>query len=335
MTKRSDGPLLAELFAEIAPRIGAEVFLEPEWGVAGRISFPSGRKRYFRFSSIDVNPLGSAEVAKDKDYANFFMASLGYSTIPGKTFYSPDWAEKIQVQRSFDEAAEFCSTFGFPVMVKPNSGSQGRDVAVAGNRRELKSALKRVFLGDRVALVQRVMKGRDYRIVVLDEDVISAYERIPLRVTGDGVKSISTLIADRQARFIAEGRDTVMKVADPRIDQKLSRSEMSRASIPQPGEIVYLLDNANLSAGGDAIDVTTTIHPSVAALAVKLTRDMGLRLCGVDILVPGDLSEPLETYSIIEINAAPGLDHYAKVGAEQRAIVEAMYLKVLKSMDRD
>ena len=68
---------------------------------------------------------------------------------------------------------------------------------------------------------------------------------------------------------------------------------------------------------------------------MKLTRDMGLRLCGVDILVPGDLSDPLGAYSIIEINAAPGLDHYAKVGAEQRAIVEAMYLKILKSMDRD
>lgn len=335
MAKLQRVPLLAELFAEIAPRIGATLLVEPNWGIAGQIAFPSGRKRYFRFSSIDLNSLGSSEVAKDKDYANFFMRSMGYETIPGDTFYSPAWGEAIGVQKGFDEAYLYARELGFPVMVKPNSGSQGRNVAVAGNKRELRSALKAAFTGDRVALVQKVISGRDYRIVVLDDDVISAYERIPLNVVGDGGLSINELMETKQRQFVATGRDTVLKMDDPRIDKKIGRYGMSRTSVPQKGETVYLLDNANLSSGGDAVDVTSGIHPSVAALAVKLTKDMGLRLCGVDLLIPGPLNTPLASYSIIEINAAPGLDHYAQVGSDQKSIVEAMYLRVLQSMDRD
>lgn len=95
-----------------------------------------------------------------------------------------------------------------------------------------------------------------------------------------------------------------------------------------------MLDNANLSTGGDSIDITKSVHPAFRKIAVQLTKDMGLRLCGVDIIVKGDIKKSPGTYWVIEINAAPGLDHYAKGGMAQEKIVEDMYLEVLKSMDK-
>lgn len=335
MAAPKPAPLLAEIFAELAPKIGASLLVEPAWKIAGQITFGSGRRRYFRFSSIDLNSLGASEVAKDKDYANYFMRSMGYETIPGDTFFSPAWGEAIGVEKGVAHAQAYANTIGYPVIVKPNSGSQGRHVSVAMNDAELALALEAAFTADRVALVQQMMAGRDYRIVVLDEQVISAYERIPLNVEGDGRRSIAELMDLKQAQFERDGRDTVLKRDDPRIDQKIARYGLTRSSVPQAGERVYLLDNANLSAGGDAVDVTDELHPSIADLAVRLTKDMGLRLCGVDLLIPGNPSEALSDYTIIEVNAAPGLDHYARVGADQKAIVEAMYLRVLQSMDRD
>ena len=64
---------------------------------------------------------------------------------------------------------------------------------------------------------------------------------------------------------------------------------------------------------------------------------MGLRICGVDLMIEeGDIKENPEgcKYYIIEINAAPGLDHYATTGAKQRKIVEGMFLKVLKALGK-
>ena len=103
--------------------------------------------------------------------------------------------------------------------------------------------------------------------------------------------------------------------------------------MPERGARIYLLDNANLSSGGDALDVTRPIHTEFKKLAIKLTKDMGLRLCGVDLMVAGDIRKPPKKYWVLEVNAAPGLDHYVKQGRAQQKIVENLYLKVLKSLE--
>ena len=81
------------------------------------------------------------------------------------------------------------------------------------------------------------------------------------------------------------------------------------------------------------MDVTEMVHPIFKELAVKLTRDMGLRLCGVDLMIKGDISQSPQIYWVLEINSAPGLDHYAKIGKAQEQIVESLYLEVLKHME--
>ena len=119
-------PLAGQLLKKLAPRIGASVLLDPEWGVAGQITFKSGKKRYFRYSSLDLNPLGSCEISKDKDYANLFMHRLGYPTVSGEAFYSKEWADAIGSKKSFAAAYRYAKKRGFPVIVKPNSQKIGR-----------------------------------------------------------------------------------------------------------------------------------------------------------------------------------------------------------------
>ena len=327
------GLFVGKMFKALAPRIGAKVVIEPEWGIASQIVFKNGRKRYVRYSSIDLNPLGASEIAKDKDYANFFMKKLGYPTIPGKTFFSDRWGKAIGAKhRDLHAAFRYAKQLGFPVIVKPNGGSQGSGVAKAYNRKEFVRAMKFAFDWDRVVLVQRPVVGKDYRIVVLDDKVISAYERVPLNVTGDGRRTVRELLLAKQREFIKSGRDTKIDMRDPRIKEKLRREGRSFGYVPEQGENVLLLDNANLSSGGDAKDVTKTMHVKFRALAVRLTRDMGLRLCGVDLMVRGDIAQPPKKYWVLEVNAAPGLDHYVSGGKVQEATVRKMYLKILKAM---
>ncbi|OHA42670.1 MAG: hypothetical protein A3H68_01870 [Candidatus Taylorbacteria bacterium RIFCSPLOWO2_02_FULL_46_40] len=335
---KKESLVLGKLLRKIAPRIGASVFLEPEWEIAGQITFKGGKHSYFKYNTLDLNPVGSSDIAKDKDYANLFMRRLGYSVVPdSKTFFSKEWTEAIGAsRRTIDDAYIHAKRLGFPVVVKPNSGSQGSGVAIVHNRREFYRAMRVVFKLDRVALVQRPVYGRDYRLVVLDNEVISAYERIPLNVVGDGKTSIRRLLQTKQRQFVVAKRGTRIKVDDPRISEKLKRQGFSLRSVPSLGERVFLLPNANLSSGGDAIDVTESVNVAFQKLAVKLTSDMNLRLCGVDLMVNGDIGEqPIPgKYWVLEINAAPGLDHYAKSGKAQEQIVEDLYLKVLRGLDR-
>lgn len=336
MKKNKESVILGRLLEKIAPSIGAAVLLEPEWKIAGQITFKSGQRSYFRYNTLDLNPVGSSDIAKDKDYSNFFMKSLGYSVIPkSKTFYSQAWGDAIgSPKRNIDAAYAHAQKIGFPVVVKPNSGSQGAHVALVANKQEFYRALRRIFKSDRIALVQQCVHGKDYRVVVLDKKIVSAYERIPLNIIGNGTSTITQLLAAKQKSFRVSKRDTLINLKDPRIANKLKQQKLTLHSIIPKNERVFLLDNANLSSGGDSIDVTSTIHPDFKKLAIKLTADMGLRLCGVDLMIDGDISEKPKAYWIIEINSAPGLDHYVTIGSVQQKIVEDLYREVLQHMER-
>ncbi len=331
--KRLTTPLLGHIIKKIAPKIGAKVLMEPDWGIVGQITYKSGRKRYFRYTSIDANTMGASEVARDKGYANFFMKQMGYRTIPGRTFYSDHWAEVIGSRDNINAGYKYATKIGFPLIVKPNDGSQGNGVALVHNKADYYRAMQAIFKHHRIALVEEYKKGTDYRVVVLDNKVISAYERIPLSVMGDGKSSIEKLLVKKQKVFNKEERDTRIKINDPRIKVKLREQGLNMNSVPVKDRKVFLLDNANLSSGGDSVDVTNEVHPEFKKVAINLTRDMGLRLCGVDLMIDGSIKDTPKDYWILEINSAPGLDHYAKIGPEQDRIVEDLYLEVLKSLE--
>ncbi|TSC83392.1 MAG: ATP-grasp enzyme, D-alanine-D-alanine ligase [Parcubacteria group bacterium Gr01-1014_17] len=328
-------PLVSILLKKIAPKIGAQVNLEPKYGWAGQIVFKNGRKRYFRASSVDLNPVGSSDIAKDKDFAAYFMGKMRYPVVTGETFFSDEWAETVGSNRNIDTAYAYAQRLGFPVIVKPNSKSQGVGVVKVYTKRDFYRAFRAALKKDRVALVQEALLGRDYRIVVLDDKVISAYERIPLNIIGDGRSTIAKLLVRKQKFFKKSGRDTLIKTDDFRIAMKLARRGLTIGSVPKKGERIFLLDNANLSTGGDSKDVTGSIHRSFATLAIRLTKDMGLRFCGVDLIIVGTIGDDASTvkYWVLEINAAPGLDHYGAIGKKQKKLVESLYLTVLKAME--
>lgn len=331
--QKKESRILGPLFKKLGREIGATVMMEPEWNIVGQITFKNGRRSYFRYNTVDLNPVGASDIAKDKDYAAFFMKKMGYPVPQGAAFASPVWSKAIGSKKDTAAARIYAKKIGYPLIVKPNSGSQGFGVSLVHTDAELVRALREVFKSDKMALVQKPVHGRDYRIVVLDGRVISAYERIPLHVVGDGRSSISLLLKRKQRQFIDDARDTWIKSDDPRITAKLKKQNLRLTSVVPEGQKIFLLDNANLSTGGDASDVTKSLHSDFADIAIRVTRDMGLRLCGVDIMCP-DITASARSYRILEINAGPGLDHYVKNGAAQAKIVENMYRKVLKSLEK-
>jgi len=325
-------PLLADLFKKLGKKLGIKVFVEKEWEIVGQLSYPNGIKRYFRGTTLDINTMGASEISRDKDYSKIFMKFMKYPVIPGEKFYSNDWAQKIKSTQTIDKAWQYAKETGLPVFLKPNSKSQGVGVTKVHNKKEFYSIFHSIAKIDKVILVEQVISGKDYRIVVLDNEIISAYERIPLFIVGDGRHSIGQLLLNKQKDFKKSGREKTFSIEDIRLKINLKRIRRTFDSIPLKGEILRLLDNANLSTGGTSVDVTNVVHSDFKRIAIKLTKDMGLRLCGVDLIIANDITEPAKAWYVIEVNSAPGLDHYAALGRKQQQIVERLYTKVLIAM---
>jgi D-alanine-D-alanine ligase-like ATP-grasp enzyme len=183
-------------------------------------------------------------------------------------------------------------------------------------------------------IVERFYSGNDFRVLAFDNEVIAAYQRIPLSVTGDGKSTILELLKEKQEKLSKKGEKMLIDLEDFRIHQKLQRQNLTFDTVLSPDALIYLLDNANLSNGGHSVDFTDSIHPDYQKLAINITKDLGLRLAGVDILTD-DITKPLGDYTIIEVNSAPGLGHYQSLGETQLQRVENLYLKVLQALEQE
>ncbi|MBD2136287.1 cyanophycin synthetase [Anabaena sp. FACHB-1237] len=325
---------ITSMIEKLALQLDAVVTIEPEYQLVGHITFKNGKKSAFSQTKFNINGFGSAELVKDKAYANYFLQKFGYRVTEGKTFFSEKLCSKFPNLRNIHDGGNYTQSLGFPVIVKPLNLSQGTLVTKVYSLEEYYTVAEKIFQINTGLIVEKFYPGNDYRIVVLDQEVFVTYQRIPLFVIGDGQSTILQILQQKQEKFIEIGRKKIIKFDDFRILQKLQQQNLDFKSIIPEHHRVYLLDNANLSSGGEAIDFSESIHPDFQNLAVKITQDMGLRLAGVDILTD-DITQPLGNYTLLEVNGSPSLSHYAASGEIAAKKVENLYLKILKILENE
>jgi cyanophycin synthetase len=173
-------------------------------------------------------------------------------------------------------------------------------------------------------------------LLVVGDKLVAAARRDPPKVVGDGIQTVAELVAQvNQDPRRGSGHST--SLTKIRIDDIaracLANQGFSPETVPAKGQRVNLRNNANLSTGGSATDVTDDVHPEVAARAVAAAHMVGLDICGVD-LVCDSILRPIEELGggIVEVNAAPGLRmHLSPSFGKGRAVGEAIISSMFKS----
>ncbi len=258
------------------------------------------RQRRVRASMTELASCLAVDLAGDKFLSKAFLADAGIPVPPG------------EVAQSEEEAVSVARDLGDAVVVKPLDGNQGKGVSLnLREAEEIRLAYRLAANYGRTVLVEKYVPGRHYRLLVVGDRMVAASERFPARVRGDGVHTVRELI-ERLNRDPLRGDGHEKPLTRVRVDPVmllcLARNGLVLDSVPEAGRWVNLRDNANLSTGGTAADVTEQVHPANARLAVEAARVVGLDVAGVDLVAP-DIGEPLEPGrgAVIEVNASPGL----------------------------
>jgi uncharacterized protein YdhG (YjbR/CyaY superfamily)/D-alanine-D-alanine ligase-like ATP-grasp enzyme len=318
-------PFISRL-AEACDLVGAKLEVIPGADNSGRITLPSGRVRYFRRLHWDLNTLGAAAIAVDKDATSRVLKGFGYTVPTGRSF-ARNW--RVNEARDIADAYAYARRLGLPVLLKPNDSSSDQQVSVTYTRAQFYAAAREVFAASKKLLVQRIARGTDCSIVVLDDEVLMASEKSRPYVVGDGHSSIRTLMGAGKRRTRPAWYTTDLPVDDVRVARHLAHEHRTLATVPRPRERVELLPCGNLGIGGDIRVVTDVLHPKLAALAVRLVRDLGLRIASVDLVLSRPSDAPPQRCTVLEVNSAPGLDTHEREPGWTRRRVERVSRVVL------
>jgi cyanophycin synthetase len=210
-----------------------------------------------------------------------------------------------------DDLKATIDKIGYPIVVKPLDGNHGRGITI--NVTKWKDALQGMHHAKEVSrkfIVEKFVIGHDFRVLVIDNKMVAAAKREPAHVIGDGILTIQQLIdqtnSDPKRGYGHENVLTEITLDRDTLDL-LEKKKYDLNSIPSKKEVVYLKSTANLSTGGTSLDVTDMMHPENIFLCERISRVIGLDVCGIDIMAK-NLTDPLRDNGgvILEVNAAPG-----------------------------
>ncbi|MDQ3110144.1 MAG: cyanophycin synthetase [Bacteroidota bacterium] len=200
---------------------------------------------------------------------------------------------------------------GFPIVLKPLNGNHGKGASININTWEAAvQGMEFAQKYSRKVIVEKFITGYDFRVLVIDNKIVAAAQRVPANVVGNGKNTIQELIdetnKDPRRGYGHENVLTEITVDRDTLDL-LEKKNYTLETVPPASEVVYLKSTANLSTGGTSIDVTDMMHPENIFLSERIARVIGLDVCGIDIMAK-NLTQPLKENGgvILEVNAAPG-----------------------------
>ncbi|WP_195466963.1 bifunctional glutamate--cysteine ligase GshA/glutathione synthetase GshB [Clostridium sp. D43t1_170807_H7] len=220
-----------------------------------------------------------------------------------------------------------------PIVIKPKSTNFGIGINIfpeGANLEDIIHAFEIAFKNDNTVLIEEFIKGKEYRFLVINDEVVGILHRVPANVIGDGEKSITELVEVKNQDPL-RGKGYVTPLEKIRLEENaelfLKQQGKNFDYIPKKDEIIYLRENSNISTGGDSVDYTDDIPQKFKDIAVNAAKAVGAKICGVDMMLE-DYRDENTNYAIIELNFNPAIHihSYPYKGKERKIATHVLKL---------
>lgn len=239
------------------------------------------------------------DVCELKNISKNIFKNNNINTPKWKEFYEDAKVSQIQLE---------LKKLKFPIVIKPNDGICGKDIQVGvKNISEAVKILKKLQKKHKLILAEEMFIGDEIRVLATRSRVIAASIRRPASVLGDGKHTIKQLVKIKN-----KTRTFILKPL--KINQEVVKKQGYKLdSIPKKGTRVFVQGVSNVALGGDTIDLTDKLHPSIKKLAIKSIKSLpDVKYAGLDFMTKDyTKAQNKNTYTIIEANAFPMISmHY-------------------------
>jgi D-alanine-D-alanine ligase-like ATP-grasp enzyme len=254
-----------------------------------RIHFGAGRCSWYPQNNATASALAS-----DKYFTDVVLESAGVPTLGGEYFFLHDRRRAHRAAgHEREDALEHFKKLGASAFVKPLQGSRGDFAQAVHGEASLVRYLQEVSQHYDSILIQPVVSGLEYRIFLLDDEIVYSARKYPPFVLGDGIGSIRDLLSAHNEALRSRGLSPVAVDRDASLGVVLPKGE--RWDIP---------GRMNLSAGGTMV-LEAPRSQAALILARNAVRALGLRVAAVDMFT--DIGGDPEATGVIEVNSSPSI----------------------------
>ena len=247
-----------------------------------------------RCSCYPQNTATASTLASDKYFANTILQRAGIATLGGDYFFLHDRHRAHRpAGHERDDALACFRKLGGTAFLKPLTGSRGDFAQAIRDEASLARYLGEVSRYYDAILIAPIASGIEYRVFLLDDDVLYTARKYPPFVVGDGARSVRDLLATHNEILHDRGLSAVAAFDDASLDVLLANGE--RQEIP---------GRTNLSAGGTMVIEAINCGDALE-LARQAARTLGLRVAAVDLFT--ELGGQPDAIGIIEVNANPSI----------------------------
>lgn len=242
---------------------------------------------------------------------------------------TPKWQEFYEGSTEAD-IRKYCKNLNFPVVIKPFRGSHGRDISVGvTNIDTVVPIVQKLQREYSIVIVEEYFEGTEIRLIATRKQFLAATLRRPASVLGDGKSSIRELVKKENDLPHRHASNTDKVLRQLRLDEPeletLKEFGYSPDDVPEKDCRILLRRVSNISAGGDSIDVTTDVHPSVQQIAIDCVNAIPeLPFGGVDFIsIDYTTEQTARSYTVVEINSNPmiGLQRLPYLGESRNVAV--------------
>lgn len=293
-----------EIWKAVAEKVGARFSIlgDSVWELE-----LNGKKTRMKIDLVEFDNPVTLEIAGMKPLVYKLFSECGLQ-VPDHQVYQLD---------NLDCAWEFLKRYPRGCVVKPANGtSSGRGVSThVLTRRELRKASILASLYGTELLIEPMVPGECYRLLVLDGEVIHAVRRRGPRVIGDGLSTLARLIlAENECRKV---RGENILDFDQDLLFTLGYQNLSLESVPSQGRTV-VVKSVN-DPHRKRVEVRTVYNEAVIDLVCESLREdagsaakiLNSRLVGVDFITVDPTIPLAKSGGVInEVNTTPGLHHH-------------------------
>ncbi|MDO9061431.1 MAG: hypothetical protein Q7U92_20760 [Bradyrhizobium sp.] len=247
-----------------------------------------------RCSWYPQNNATASTLASDKYFAGRILAQAGVAALGGEYFFLQ---ERHRAHRPAEheraDALAYLAKLGGSAFVKPLTGSRGDFAQAVYGDAALVRYLGEVAQYYDAVLMQPVVRGIEYRVFLLDDEILFTARKHPPSVVGDGTGTLRTLLIAHNVGLHSRGLSPVSIDCVAALDAVLPEGE--RWEIP---------GRMNLSAGGTMV-LEDPPSDAMLTLARNAAHALGLRVAAIDLFT--DIGGAPGTMQVIEVNSNPSI----------------------------